>query len=341
MKLFLASLAGGLSLLASAPASAQFSVTGIDRNPTTGEISLTWTTVPGRYYNVLKADSPVGPWLRTEVIDVLADAPSANRTLADPGTTSKFYRVAETESAIGFPQIPFATVAIYDEDVIQTNTVDKNAYVDDFLTMTKAGFQSLVTSAYPLGNAGIVDFENFDDASPVPDGYTIAAQAPAGIGDNFQLKLGDPAGTGPMLTVTMGDQNGPGTDGWTIRDRVVSPEGRTPISGTKCLGGSANWDFNFDPADRVTHVGFTLLSRTGTGFPTDADIEVYFGDDYSEYMDYSQIDDLNGGDDTFFGIQSEFPEDTFITRIVIKWADGVERHTSIDDFGFIVNPGDS
>lgn len=223
---------------------------------------------------------------------------------------------APTQAAV------ISTVGVYDEQMIQPNTVDFSATFDANLYEIGLGtFKREVASAWLAGTGAVIDFE---------------AGGPGGT-TRFQLIEARYAAGTKTLSISDtrhadGNYAGPG-----------AMPGRTPISGTKLLG---NYDrtfvFDFDPnSEPVVAAGFTVMSRDHTSFPAMFQGTAYFSGGGS-HSALHEIGNVPGAGDTFFGFRA--PEGERITGLTARpvqfvggeWVlSSVNSIAGVDDLAFI------
>ncbi|CAN5430949.1 hypothetical protein BH23VER1_BH23VER1_02950 [soil metagenome] len=311
---------------------APFTVTDIALDPLAGTVSLTWNSQPGLFYSIQRSTDLLATFEFSNALNLMAANFTSTHILPDAPADAHFFRIMESLTPLVVPTV-LASTDIYDEDSLQPNTIEKDAFTDDTYTLTQATFEAALATAYPEGLGGIADFEATTRGA-VSTNLTLA---PQGSGGSFGFQLGEPGTGGQLVTLTMGTLNGFGEAGWEIRGCVSNPQGRTPTSGNYSLNGSSTWDFQIDPADRVTHFAFTLLSREDGGFPNEALIELTLSDGTQTFLPQIPVASSNGGDDTFVGLRSDAPANRFITRVVLSWA-AATPFTNLDDLALIVAP---
>lgn len=202
-----------------------------------------------------------------------------------------------------------------DYDVIDANQVDASATSDaNANELSFATFEALVEAAFLNQTGGVITF----NAGEVINSTT------GGLGTS-DMVFGDATVLGTIQRTVSG------TD-------IVNDSGdatRTPISGVRAFGGTADFGFVFDPADQINNAGLTVISRSGqtagnaTVTATFADID---GLNEVDVVVTELLPSGNTTDDTFFGFSA--PTDKYLTEIRVQ----TPYFTRIDDLGLTVVP---
>lgn len=222
------------------------------------------------------------------------------------------------------------TVATYDENTTQTNTIEVDpaspgSIISSSATnaVNLADFTSAVATAYNNNLGGVIDFES----------GSLGQQAILGAnGSGNELKMD--------LSFT----------GWEIA--VAGGSERTPISGSNRLnadassgGVSASMTFGdfYDAGDNllsgygISEIGITMLARDNRNW--NGTVEVTFSDATTDSYSISGLGDYGSGllEDTFLGFSA--PAGTFITGISFTDSGSSGGYTlTTDDLGVVVVP---
>jgi len=217
----------------------------------------------------------------------------------------------------------FVTSGVYDENTVQSNTVDVSATSDGTNTLSLGSFSTLVAPAFADNRGGVIDFDNGTLAGP----NTIEATY----------------GVSQSRTITITNQ--------TTHDlEHGSNTFSTPISGASTTAelskdgpGStfSTWNdfsFGFDPADKVTAVGATILNNFAVlGTPVGnvgGNVRYTDGSSASTVFSFVSTSSGPGADDTFWGFRA--PPGEFIDRFNLTIGNDV--FVALDDLAFITIP---
>lgn len=192
----------------------------------------------------------------------------------------------------------------YDSTTTNANQIDVSATSDGGNELSFTTFETLVEAGFAAQTSGVATFDQTGDVITASTGSMRFA-------DNSVLATLTRTGNTEI-------QSGGG--------------GRTPISGTRGVGGSNSYGFDFNEADQIIAVGLTILSRSGNG-SGDTTITATFVDsdgNNSETISQSSfMSDSNGGDDTFFGFAA--PTGKFLDGITVT----TPYFTYLDDLGVV------
>jgi|GEM_PF-5688752 len=226
--------------------------------------------------------------------------------------------------AFGIVQPAFSAFTItvtgtYDEQATQANGVDRSATTTSGNQLSQADFNSLISSAYAVGNGGVIDFDSLASGS-VSTSPTDFLTARYGLANEKSLLIGNASPT--AMSIATNNPN------------------RTPISGANFLGkgGSVtdgdHFSFTFDEASQVIAVGATILSRESS--PGNVIGEVTFSDGNTSSLTFSQTAG-NGTDDLFFGFrvtEAQQASGIYITNLFFNPPD----YRGLDDLAFVIAP---
>lgn len=229
------------------------------------------------------------------------------------------------------------TSSLYDEQAQQPNAVNFTmAYSSNTSWTTGIGqtlgasqiidlasFTAAIKAAAVEGRAGVIDF----------DGVEAANYA------EIQSFTATFAGGAKSITFTNRDGHG--------GNYAISPPrtDRTAISGDQFLstGGNPHFDFQideftgFDPGEKVTTIGVTILGRNGQGTGQNLRVIAFYTNGIlngsSSTFRTFNLQSGNGTQDSFSGIA--VPEGFWIDRLRVHSDSGV--YTSIDDLAFITS----
>ena len=199
----------------------------------------------------------------------------------------------------------------YDSATTNPNQIDTSATQDpnaDQLSLTS--FETLVETAFAAQTGGVATFDNPTDN--IPDSGNAS--------QNIAFSDGTVLATFSRIGF-ISIQSGGG--------------GRTPISGSRGVGGASTYGLDFNQTDQITAVGLTLISRAGNG-SGDATVTATFvdaqGNNPQQVTAVSALADSNAGDDTFFGFSA--PAGTFLTQLDVS----TPYFTYLDDLGLVTGP---
>jgi len=237
------------------------------------------------------------------------------------------------------PAAPLVATGTYDEQGVQTNTVDfQMAYSSNATWTTGIGqslgaaqirnlatFKPQVEAAFLTGNGGVISFDGVDNANY----NTIQAFDVSFAGGTKQLTLRNLIDGSHSIAGPLGD--------------------RTAISGSQFLGTGGNPHFDlefggftgFGPNEKITAVGLTVLGRSGQGTGRNYRVVARYtnGVDSGSSSTFRAFDMQNGNttQDSFAGIVA--PDGYWITSLRVHADSGI--FTGIDDIGFVTSNVDN
>ena len=232
-------------------------------------------------------------------------------------------------------QAAFVATGVYDEQVVQTNSVNFNMgysgnttwttgigqTLGDSQILTLEQFKPMVEAAFLAGNGGVISFDGVNNE------------------DYNNMQSFDVSFAGGAKTMTLSNQIGGSYS-------IGGPQGgRTAISGEQFLGTGGNPHFDLEFADfmgfaadeKVTAVGVTILGRDGQGIGRNFRVIAYYtnGMDSGSSSTFRSFNmkNGNGSQDSFSGIIA--PDGYWITSIRVHSDHGI--YTSIDDLAFVTS----
>jgi len=223
-----------------------------------------------------------------------------------------------TADAARAATLNIGTVRTYDEQAVQTNTVDGSAVGSiDFAT-----FVADVAAAYDNNAGGVIDF----DVAEV-----------RGI-DRIEATYG----TSQAKTLVITDAE-PGSGSWWNRDLAN-------ISGDRALNKdnaniaqadkSNDWimDIDASSSERVIEIGLTYLTPSSSTASFNVNVIATFDDATSTALNSMISGSPAASNDTFFGIAA--PAGRYITQIsvLVDPTPGLGNFGRFDDLGFITTP---
>ncbi|MEQ8846792.1 PEP-CTERM sorting domain-containing protein [Botrimarina sp.] len=224
-------------------------------------------------------------------------------------------------------------------------------------TIDRAAFAAAVSNAHAAGLGGVLTFDSgsatysgVDYQHPTAGAINRRGGASLKIGDIF-VERGpnwyfEGGAVTPYRGRATGDFDGTGPSG---PDRLNFDEVffvREEASGT--LGQTTSWDLDFDPADQVTTVGWTMLNynnfqSTPDGIaaggypPVHGRATFTNGVDSVTHMAIAQAAQVEDGFDHYFGFQA--PEGYFLDRIeAYQIGNNSRAFPGLDDLGFVRVP---
>jgi len=210
----------------------------------------------------------------------------------------------------------FISTGVYDENVVQPNTVDANA-----TTLTVSQITTLIASAYPLGKGGVVDFA----AGALSTNAIDAKYAPsAGAGTETKtLSIGLSSGvsltTGPFAPIS----NATGSN------VLKAPNGGNITFTPGSIAGGAT-------DERVTSFGFTLLTQNVLSSVTYTATVTFDDNTTAVASKVLSRDTVNPTLDNFWGFTA--PTGRYITSVAFTTTAALSRDvTHIDDVGFVTS----
>jgi hypothetical protein len=212
---------------------------------------------------------------------------------------------------------PVNAVRTYDENVIQTNTVDVSA-----TSLTVAQMTANVAAAFDAGRGGVIDFDN----GSFTDARTIDAQFAAGI---KSLRL-----TNSAHDWQIGVLGSSRSSGAISGPNVIFNGAPTPFP-TPFLN-SIDFGDVIDPIsgavlpERVTSFGFTIIDALFNSSGNNIHVDVTFSNGSTTSTDHT-IPFASNTQDTFFGWTA--PLGTFITNISFT----ANNNTAGEDWAFITS----
>lgn len=218
-------------------------------------------------------------------------------------------------------QASFVATGVYDENTVQTNVVDVSATTDGANTLSLASFTTLVAAAFAADAGGVINFDNGTLAGP----NTI--DATYGVSQGLSLSIGN----GSSRTWALA---------FPALSTAISGSGLTPVlSKTGSPQAFSTWNdfiFTFDPNDKVTAVGATILNKFAiVGTPVgNVSGRVRYTDASFATSVFSQVSTGSGSgtDDTFWGFRA--PAGLFIDRFELTVTDD-DASAYLDDLAFV------
>jgi hypothetical protein len=213
---------------------------------------------------------------------------------------------------------PVNAVRTYDENVIQTNTVDVSA-----TPLTIAQMTANVAAAFDAGRGGVIDFDN----GSFTDARTMDAQFAAG-GKSLRLTnsahdwqigvLGSSSLSGAISGPNVIFNGAPTPFPTPFLNNIVFGNVTDPISGAVL-------------PERVTSFGFTIIDSSFNSSANTMHFDVNFSNNTTTSMNYT-IPLAFQTQDTFFGWTA--PLGAYITNVSFT----ANNNTAGEDWAFITSP---
>lgn len=209
-------------------------------------------------------------------------------------------------------------VRTYDENAIQTNTVNASA-----TPLTVAQMTADVAAAFDAGLGGVIDFDN----GAFTDNFTIDAQFDGG---NKSLRLTNSAHDWQIGVLGSNSQSGSISGPNVIFNGAPSPF-PTPFLNTVVFGDVSDPISGAVLPHRVTSFGFTIIDANFNGSGNMIDAVVTFSDNSTTLVNHF-IPLAFQTQDTFFGWRA--PPGLFITKVDFT----ATNNTAGEDWAFITTP---
>lgn len=228
------------------------------------------------------------------------------------------------------------TVGVYDEATtdentglagIQNNAVDADATsagTGNLVSLTN--FKSSVLAAFNDNLGGVVNFDN----GTVDSGTSF--NATYGTSQSKTITITNGSLTDWQFLGNSTNRTAISHPGNNVTGEALAKNGGTPAQQGVTDGGE-DFVFNFNAADKVTMVGGTLLSRSGSS-DNSVTALVTFSDATTDSVNFTSSGSSNGGNDTFAGFKS--PDGLFITQFKFELQNNFFR--GVDDLGFVTVP---
>jgi hypothetical protein len=212
---------------------------------------------------------------------------------------------------------PVNAVRTYDENVIQTNTVDVSA-----TPLTVAQMTANVASAFDVGNGGVIDFDN----GSFTDARTIDAQFAAGI---KSLRLTNSAHDWQIGVLGSSSLSGAISGPNVIFNGAPTPF-PTPFLNNIVFGNVTDPISGAVLPERVTSFGFTIIDSSFNSSANTMHFDVNFSNNTTTSMNYT-IPLAFQTQDTFFGWTA--PLGAYITNVSFT----ANNNTAGEDWAFITS----
>lgn len=213
---------------------------------------------------------------------------------------------------------PVNAVRTYDENVIQTNTVDVNA-----TPLTVAQMTANVAAAFDSGRGGVIDFDNgsFTDARSIDARFAAGAKSLrlTNSAHDWQIGvLGSSSLSGAISGPNVIFNGAPTPFPTPFLNSIVFGDVTDPISGALL-------------PERVTSFGFTIIDSNFNNSSNKIHVDVTFSNGGTTSTNYI-IPLAFQTQDTFFGWSA--PLGAYITNISFT----ANNNTAGEDWAFITSP---
>lgn len=209
------------------------------------------------------------------------------------------------------------TVGVYDENDVNTNTVDAEAGGANSPTL--ADFKTIVQSAFDMDRGGVINFDQGTYEADQDAGVPNAARA---------FTLTSTYGQSQTKSVSF---TTPGVDDDTSPEGFNPDSQSVPISGNQHMGIFNQTGISFESSTPLTHVAITGLARTGDRRAT---LIATLLDGSEISTNEAAVTNSADGLDVFFALEAPNPLGNPIVGFRI------EQNTYIryDDLGFVTVP---
>jgi hypothetical protein len=209
-------------------------------------------------------------------------------------------------------------VRTYDENVVQTNTVNRNA-----TTLSAAQMRAAVATAFDSGQGGVIDFDNGTrtDARTIDASYAHGEKSLRIVNDARDWSFGN-LGTAPL--------SGPISGARVLFTGSPSPF-PTPYPINISFGDITNPVTDMVLPERVVSFGLTMIDTTFNNSGINLNITVNYSNNTTENL-ITTVPLGTNNNDTFFGWNA--PAGTYIESIDLL----ANNNTAMDDFAFITAP---
>lgn len=221
-------------------------------------------------------------------------------------------------AACGVSRGQVVVVRTYDENVIQTNTVNRTA-----TTLSAAQMRTAVANAFDSGVGGVIDFDNGIRTNPrtIDAVYANGEKSLRIINDARDWSFGN-LGTDPL--------SGPISGARVLFTGSPSPF-PTPYPINISFGDISEPLTGTVLPERVVSFGLTMIDTTFNNSGINLNVTVNYSDDTTENL-ITTVPLGTNNNDTFFGWNA--PAGTYIESIDLL----ANNNTAMDDFAFITAP---